>query len=87
MLEYFKQVLNGLVYERYFTDELHARGLSPFDLVTRAALPTLDTIPAPQRRPRLRELFEMHYHPDHPLRISLGKLQTFDTVRIIEGRE
>ena len=87
MLGYFQQVLNGLVYELDFPDELHAHGLSPFDLVTRAALPTLDSIPAPQRLPRLRELFETHYHPDHPLRVSLGKLQTLDTIRIIEGRE
>ena len=75
------------MYELYFPDELHAHGLSPFDLVTRANLPALDTLPTTQRLSRLRELFETHYHPDHPLRVSLGKLQTLDTIRIIEGRE
>jgi len=35
--------------------------------------------------PTLREKFEDFYDPNHPLRIALDKLQTLDTVRIIEG--
>ena len=34
----------------------------------------------------LRRLFEALYAGDHPLRIALDKLQTLDTVRIIEGK-
>ena len=85
MLGYFEQVLNGLVYELYFPDELHAHGLSPFDLVTRANLPTLDKLPTSQRLPRLREVFETIYHIDHPLRGALFALRSLETVRIIEG--
>ena len=33
MFAYFEQVLNGLVYELYFPDEIHGAGLRLFDLV------------------------------------------------------
>ncbi len=38
------------------------------------------------RLPRLRTLFESLYDGAHPLRIALSKLQTLDTVRIIEAK-
>jgi hypothetical protein len=39
-----------------------------------------------QRLPHLHTLFESLYDGAHPLRIALTKLQTLDTVRIIEGK-
>jgi len=39
-----------------------------------------------QRLPHLRTLFESLYDGTHHLRIALSKLQTLDTVRIIEGK-
>ncbi len=47
----------------------------------------MNTLPAAERLPRLRDLFETLHDGDHPLRIALDKLQTLDTVRIIEGRD
>jgi hypothetical protein len=44
MLGYWEQVLNGLVYELYFPEELHARGLHLFDLVQQGGLPALEAI-------------------------------------------
>jgi hypothetical protein len=35
----------------------------------------------------LRTLFESLYDGTNPLRIALSKLQTLDTVRIIEGKD
>jgi hypothetical protein len=49
-------------------------------------LPATETIPEDDRTPRLRTLFETLYDGTHPLRIALDKLQTLDTVRIIEGK-
>jgi len=49
-------------------------------------LPNLETIPEEDRLPRLRTLLETLYDGIHPLRIALAKLQTLDTVRIIEGK-
>lgn len=86
MLAYFEQILNGLVYELYFPDEVHGAGLPLFDLVEAAHLPALDAIPEAQRLPRLRQLFETLHDGTHPLKIALQKLQTLDTIRIIEDK-
>ena len=83
---YWEHILNGLVYELYFPEEVHGAGLGLFDLVAAAELPDLKTIPEAQRLRRLREQYETLQAPDHPLRQALDKLQTLDTVRIIEGK-
>ena len=57
-----------------------------FDLVDQAGLPKLNSIPKGDRLPRFRTIFETLYDGAHPIRIALDKLQTLDTVRIIEGR-
>lgn len=87
MLGYFEHVLNGLVYELYFPDELHESGLRLFELVEQAELPELDSIPEPQRLARLREIFETIYDTNHPLRGALFNLGSLETVRIIEARQ
>ena len=53
-----------------------------------AALAAIDTRPLaePDRFPQMRKLFEALYDGTHPRRIALAKLQTLDTVRIIEGK-
>lgn len=78
---------SGLVYELYFPQEVHGAGLHLFDAVAKAKLPAIEPIPEEDRMPRLRTLFETLYDGTHPLRIALAKLQTLDTVRIIEGKE
>lgn len=42
MVAYWERVLNGLVYELYFPEEVHGAGLRLFDLVAQAALPELE---------------------------------------------
>jgi hypothetical protein len=87
MLSYWEQLLNGLVYELYFPEELHAGGLYLFDQVRQSKLAPLDSIPEPHRLSSLRELFESVYDTNHPLRGALFNLGSLETVRIIEGRE
>ncbi len=86
MLAYFERVLNGLVYELYFPEEVHESGLRLFDVVANAQLPDLVAVAKAERLPRSRKFFEDIHDGDHPIRISLDKLQTLDTVRIIEGK-
>jgi hypothetical protein len=86
MLGWWEQVLNGLVYELYFPNELHARGLQLFDQVAAAALPALADLPEPQRLDLLHQQFERTYHIDHPLRAAAFALGDLETVRIIEGK-
>ena len=86
MLAYWERVLNGLVYELYFPDEVNGAGLLLFDLVEKAKLPDVNVLAEKDRLPHLRQKFEELHDGGHPLRIALDKLQTLDTVRIIEGR-
>jgi hypothetical protein len=85
MLGYFEQLLNGLVYELYFPDELHAHNLRLFELVAKAELPAVKSIPEAKRLARLRTVFETIYDTNHPLRGALHMLRSLETVRIIEG--
>jgi hypothetical protein len=86
MQAYWEEVLNGLVYELYFPEEVHGAGLGIFDLVEKAKPPNIEKILEKNRLPRLRKLFEELYDGHHPLKRALDKLQTVETVRIIEGK-
>jgi hypothetical protein len=85
MLDYFERLLNGLVYELYFAEDLHAHGLQLFELVARARLPVLSSVPKAKRLARLRARFEAISSSNHPLRGALDTLPSVETVRFIEG--
>jgi adenine-specific DNA-methyltransferase len=87
MLAYWEQILNGLVYELYFPEELHAAGLRIFDLVAKADLPDITKIPEKERLSTLRKKFEEVYDIEYSLRAALFSLGNLETVRIIEGKE
>ena len=82
---YFEQMLNGLVYELFFPDELHAQKLFLFHYVEEAKLPMLSEIPEPRRLVVLRETSERIYDLNHPIRGCLFSLGSLETVRIIAG--
>jgi len=86
MLAYWERVLNGLVYELYFPEDVHGADLHLFDLVEKAKLPDVNTLAENNRLPRLRQNFEELHDGAHPLRQALDQLQTLETVRIIEGK-
>jgi len=87
MVAYWEQVLNGLVYELYFPEEIHGAGLMLFDLVKQANLPDVNTSPIIEDINQLRDKFEKLYDIEHPLRAALFSLGNIDVVRIIEGKE
>jgi hypothetical protein len=86
MMAYWDRVVNGLVYELYFREEIHAVGLRLFEIVNRSQIKELPAVPKASVLKYLAEKFEEIYDPEHPLRIALDKLQTLDLVRIIEGK-
>jgi Type I restriction-modification system methyltransferase subunit len=85
MLSYFEQLLNGLVHELFFPDELHAHKLFLFDYAEKARLPALDGLPKAKRTAALQEVFERIYDLKHPIRGCLFSLRSLPTVRLIEG--
>jgi hypothetical protein len=84
MKAYLEQWLNGLVYELFFPDELHARKLNLFEETARLNPPDLSRVAEGQRLSRLNDLFEQAYETDAPLRAMLFSLRSLEAVRIIE---
>lgn len=87
MLGWWEQVLNGLVYQLYFPDELKAKDLHIFDQFADSELPALDALPEAERLILLRQHFERTYEIEHALRATIHNLGSLELVRIIEGKE
>jgi adenine-specific DNA-methyltransferase len=82
-----EQLLNGFVYELFFKDDLHARGLTLFDEAERAGLGNLVGLKGARLVKTAEEFASTHLVPGARLRTMLSDLATLDVVRIIEGRE
>jgi type I restriction-modification system DNA methylase subunit len=85
MMGYFEQIINGLVYELFFPNDLHAARLFPFQLIGKAGLPKAEDIPISRRLNVLRETFERLYATNHPLRGCLFSIRSIEPIRVIEG--
>jgi adenine-specific DNA-methyltransferase len=72
----FERLLNGLVYELFFPQDLHAKNIRLFDACTAAGI--TDGMDA---QVKAAEIF----HPRHPIYGMLFDLQTVEVVRLIEG--
>jgi adenine-specific DNA-methyltransferase len=81
-----EQLLNGLIYELYFADDLHARGLHLFTAARAAGLDRLATLEGEALTTAAAAFTRDHLAPGQPLRVVLSDLQTLDVVRIIEGK-
>jgi adenine-specific DNA-methyltransferase len=86
MTRYFERILNGLAYELYFPEELHEAHLHIFDLVAKDSELSKATSTEELQLSDARNLLEGLFDGSNPLRIALEKLQTLDSVRVIEGK-
>ena len=82
-----EQLLNGFVYELFFREDLHARGLTLFDEATSAGFGKLVGLEGETLVKAAEEFANTHLIPGARLRTMLSDLATLDVVRIIEGRE
>lgn len=82
-----EQLLNGFVYELFFKDDLHARGLTLFDEADRAGLGKLASLQGPELVKAAESFAASNLVPGARLRTMLSDIATLDVVRIIEGRE
>ena len=82
---YLERILDGMVYELYLPDELHAAGRHIIKHVEAEHLPALEDIEG-DKLAALQGIFERLYAKDHPVRENLYFLDSLETVRIIEGK-
>ena len=72
----YERLLNGLVYELFFPEDLHAKNIRLFDACTAAGIRE-----GMDAQAKATEIF----HPRHPIYGQLFELQTLEVVRLIEG--
>ena len=83
----FEQLINGLVYELFFPEDLHRANISLFAAVEQAGLDALSALEGEALKTSATNLAESIFSTDHPIYGMLFNLQALDVVRIIEGRD
>ncbi len=85
IVNYFESILNGLVYELFLPDELHAAGKEFFAPLRAEALPTLEEISG-DKLSELQNIRARLSQPNHHLQQNLSTLDRLESVRIIAGK-
>lgn len=83
----FEQLINGLVFELFFPDDLHRANIRLFDACEKAGIGRLTRLKDKALATAANELAERIFATSHPIYAMLFNLQALDVVRIIEGRE
>ncbi|NTU50731.1 MAG: hypothetical protein HGA87_07670, partial [Desulfobulbaceae bacterium] len=79
---FFEQLIDGLVYELYFPDELRGagKGIQPH---IGTLTPFADDMPEEQKLAIIQQAFDRLYDPCHPVRNNIETLDSVDVVRTI----
>ena len=83
----FEQLINGLVYELFFPDDLHAVGIQLFDACEREHVTRLAALQGAALQTESEALAERIFSNSHPIYAMLFDLQSLDVVRVIEARD
>jgi type I restriction-modification system DNA methylase subunit len=83
----FEQLINGLVFELFFPDDLHRAKIHLFDACEKAGIGKLATLKGKTLVTAAEELAARIFATSHPLYAMLFDLQALDVVRIVEGRD
>lgn len=83
----FEQLINGLVYELFFPDDLHKANIRIFAEAEKAGVGKLASLDGEELISAASKLAEKIFSTNHPIYGMLFDLQGLDVVRIIEGRE
>ena len=82
-----EQLINGLVYELFFPDDLHPAGITLFEAADKAGVGALGALTGEVLTEKAEALAAVIFKNDHPIYWMLFDLQALPTVRIIEGKE
>ena len=85
MKSYFEQLIDALVYELFFPEELHRANKFFSKHLAEERLPSLDEIKS-DKIAKLRSVFERLFDKEHVIRKNCFFLDTLESVRIIEGK-
>ena len=85
MAKYFEQIIDGLVYELYLSDELYRGNKRFFEPLLNEDLPRLKEI-SDDKTSGLRGISERLFDKNHPVRKNLFFLDSLETIRMIEGK-
>jgi adenine-specific DNA-methyltransferase len=72
----YERLLNGLVYELFFPEDLHAKSIRLFDACAAAGI---------QQGMNAQAVAQTIFNPSHTIYAQLFELQTLEVVRVIEG--
>ncbi|MEG5033322.1 Eco57I restriction-modification methylase domain-containing protein [Microcoleus sp. AT3-D2] len=86
MTQYFEKIIDGLVYELYLPEELHAKDKYFMRYLLSENLPNIDKIKG-DKMTELRQIFQKLFHKDHPIAKNLFFLDNVEVIRIIEGKK
>lgn len=83
----FEQLINGLVFELFFPDELHTANIRLFDACEQAGVGQLAALQGGALAKAAAQLAATIFANTHPIYAMLFDLQALEVVRIIEGKE
>lgn len=83
----FEQLINGLVFELFFPDDLHRAKIHLFDACQNVGIGKLAGLKDKALSSAASELADRIFATSHPIYAMLFDLQALEVVRIIEGKE
>ena len=82
----FEQLINGLVFELFFPEDLHAAKVHLFDACEQAGIAQLAGLQGQALATQAQTWADTVFASNHPIYAMLFDLQALDVVRVIEGK-
>lgn len=82
----FERLLNGLVFELFFPQDLHAANIHLFDACEQAGITQLAGLQGQALAAAAQAWADTVFASNHPIYAMLFDLQALDVVRVIEGK-
>jgi type I restriction-modification system DNA methylase subunit len=84
---HFERLINGLVFELFFPEELHAVNIRLFDACEKAGIGKLATLQGDALAKAAEKLAAALFANNHPIYAMLFDLRALESVRIIEDKK
>jgi hypothetical protein len=83
----FERLLNGLAYELFFPEDLHAANIRLFDACEQAGIGKIAELKDKALTEAVNQLASRIFANDHPIYAMLFDMQALEVARVIEGKE